>query len=65
MLYIPVLVCPQDYKPPGYTVDTIHLNFLLNDGVTRIESRMRMLPNHGEGERPPLFLNGREGGCCC
>ncbi|PRW56145.1 puromycin-sensitive aminopeptidase isoform X1 isoform A [Chlorella sorokiniana] len=50
----------KDYKPPAYLVDTIHLNFVLNEDVTRVESRMRVLPNHAAGERPALFLNGRE-----
>lgn len=51
----------QDYKPPSHLVDTIHLNFILNEGATRVESRMRVLPNHAAGERPSLFLDGREG----
>ncbi|KAI7843850.1 hypothetical protein COHA_002401 [Chlorella ohadii] len=50
----------KDYKPPAYLVDSIHLNFVLNEDVTRVESRMRVLPNHAAGERPALFLNGRE-----
>lgn len=51
----------QDFKPPAYLVDTINLRFVLNDAVTRVEARMRVLPNHPAGEHPPLFLNGREG----
>ncbi|KAL4441019.1 hypothetical protein ABPG77_010450 [Micractinium sp. CCAP 211/92] len=50
----------KDYKPPSHLVDTIHLNFILNEGATRVESRMRVLPNHAAGERPSLFLDGRE-----
>lgn len=30
-----------------------------------VESRMRVLPNHADGERPALFLNGREGALTC
>ncbi|PSC69009.1 puromycin-sensitive aminopeptidase isoform X1 [Micractinium conductrix] len=50
----------KDYKAPTHLIDTIHLNFLLNDGVTRVESRMRVLPNHPASERPTLFLHGRD-----
>lgn len=51
----------QDYKPPTHLIDTIHLNFVLNEGASRVESRMRVLPNRPAGERPSLFLDGREG----
>ena len=46
-----------------YTVDTVHLNFVLNEDATRVESRMRVVPTHSStnGARPPMFLNGREG----
>jgi hypothetical protein len=47
----------KDYKPPPYNIDTIYLNFVLNEDVTRVESKMRMLPN---GSKAELFLNGRK-----
>lgn len=50
----------KDYKPPTHLIDTIHLNFVLNEGASRVESRMRVLPNRPAGERPSLFLDGRE-----
>ncbi|EFN58926.1 hypothetical protein CHLNCDRAFT_19903 [Chlorella variabilis] len=50
----------QDYTPPPYLIDSVHLNFLLGDTVTRVESCMQVLPNHAASERPPLFLHGCE-----
>ena len=57
---------PQDYKPPSYLIDSIHLTFLLNEASTRVESRMRVLPNPAaaaNGAADSLFLDGREGVC--
>lgn len=52
----------QDYQPPTHLIDTVHLTFVLADeGPTRVEAKLRVQPNHAAGERPPLFLNGREG----
>jgi hypothetical protein len=62
------MTCPQDYKPPSHLIDTIHLTFLLNEESTRVESRMRVLPNPAaavaNGVADSLFLDGREGACC-
>jgi aminopeptidase N len=59
----------QDYKPPPYVIDTVNLSFLLEEGTTRVESRLRVQPNHSAATSPPLFLNGREGAhqpaSCC
>jgi aminopeptidase N len=58
----PVAIYRKDYKPPSYLVDSIHLNFILNEDVTRVESTLRLQPNFeaaaAGAERPPLFLNG-------
>ena len=59
----------QDYTPTPYLVDSVHLNFLLNEDVTRVESRLRLHPNAASsaaaagGTPPPLCLDGREGEC--
>ena len=63
----PLATLPQDYKPPSHLIDTIHLTFLLNEESTRVESRMRVLPNPAaaaNGAADSLFLDGREGACC-
>lgn len=52
----------QDYRPPPYLVGTVHLNFLLGEDVTRVESTLRLQPNWA-GEQPDLFLNGAEALC--
>jgi aminopeptidase N len=56
----------KDYTPVPYTVDTISMNFVLNEGTTRVESCLRMKPNTAAGTTQKsdlpshLFLDGRE-----
>lgn len=71
----PVEIFRKDYKPPSYLTDTVHLTFVVNEDVTRVESRLQIKPNY-KGDRPELFLNGacshrpvcsgfwRAGTCC-
>ena len=47
----------KDYRPVPYTVETISLNFILNEDVTQVEAKMRM---QTETPSVPLFLDGRE-----
>lgn len=55
----------EDYAPPPYVADTIHLNFILNEESTRVEARTAFAPNGlvaraaGHGASPDLFLDGR------
>lgn len=55
----PVEKFRKDYAPVPYTVDTISMNFILNEDVTKVESKMRMKPNNNSANQS-LFLNGRE-----
>jgi hypothetical protein len=55
----PKAIFRKDYKPTPYTIDTVHLNFNLNEDVTTVTSRLAMVPKHSEAKPPPLFLNGR------
>jgi hypothetical protein len=57
----PLEIFRKDYKPPSYLVDTVHLDFVLNEDVSRVEATMHMQPNY-TGERPDLFVNGGLGG---
>lgn len=51
----------KDYKAPPYLIDTVHLNFILNEDVTHVHSKLMLKPNYAEkGAAPPLFLNGRD-----
>ena len=50
----------KDYRPPPYLIDTVKLNFNLNEDVTTVTSRLAMVPNYAPGGAPPpLFLHGR------
>jgi hypothetical protein len=41
-------------------IDTVHLNFNLNEDVTHVTSRLALKPNYkANGSRPALTLNGR------
>ena len=59
----PVEKFRRDYAPVPYTVDTISLNFILNEEDAKVEAKMRMKPLNAvgaDGTRQSLFLNGRE-----
>jgi aminopeptidase N len=50
----------KDYTPPPYLIDTVKLNFNLNEDVTTVTSKLAMVPNYSPSSSPPpLFLNGR------
>jgi len=49
----------KDYQPTPYLIDTIHLDFILNEDVSHVHSKMHMKPNYA-GSPPPLVLNGRK-----
>lgn len=56
----PVEKFRKDYAPVPYTVESISLNFILEEEATRVESSMRMKPHAVNGSKPELFLDGRE-----
>lgn len=60
----PVEKFRKDYRPTPYLIDTVHLDFKLNEESTLIHSRLAMVPNAASeaenGSRADLFLNGRE-----
>lgn len=53
----PVEKFRKDYAPVPYAVDTIHLDFVLNEELTTVATTMSMQPN---AAKAPLFLNGRD-----
>lgn len=56
----PQAIFRKDYTPPPYMIDTVHLNFNLNEDVTHVTSRLALKPNYkANGSRPALTLNGR------
>jgi aminopeptidase N len=51
----------KDYQPTPYLIDTVYLDFILNDDVTHVHSQLRMTPNYKQGSPPPpLVLDGRK-----
>jgi len=48
-----------DYKPTPYLVDSVHLDFVLNEDVTHVHSKVAFKPNNSEAMPPPLVLDGR------
>jgi aminopeptidase N len=50
----------KDYRPPDYRVETVNLEFDLDETATRVKSLLTVVRNResGEGVRP-LVLNGR------
>jgi hypothetical protein len=50
----------KDYKAPPYLIDTVSLNFILNEDVTHVHSKLALKPNYTpNGAAPALTLNGR------
>ncbi len=56
----PQQIYRHDYRPPDYLIDTTHLNFFLGKGRTKVVSRLECRRNGGNGENPPLVLDGEE-----
>ena len=56
----PVEKFRKDYTPVPFTIDTISMNFILGEDVTRVESKMLMKPQNVADLAQGLFLNGRE-----
>jgi aminopeptidase N len=56
----PQAIFRKDYTPPPYMIDTVHLNFNLNEDVTHVTSKLAFKPNYqANGSTPALTLNGR------
>ncbi len=48
----------QDYKPPPYLIERVHLTFILDEDKTRVLSRLSVKPNYDGEAAPPLSLDG-------
>ena len=51
----------KDYMPTPYLIDSIHMDFLLHEDVTRVKSKLCLLPNYNGGKPPALVLDGESG----
>jgi len=54
------MVISADYKPTPFSVDSVHLNFILNEDVTHVHSVLSLKPNYQGPAPPPLKLDGRK-----
>ncbi|HEY6010879.1 MAG TPA: aminopeptidase N, partial [Nitrospirota bacterium] len=51
----------KDYRPPDYRIETVNLEFDLDETRTRVKSLMTVVCNHDKCEGiHPLVLNGRD-----
>lgn len=56
----PQAILRKNYQPPPYMIDTVQLNFILNEDVTHVTSKLALKPNYAaNGSTPALTLNGR------
>ncbi|MCA8838229.1 MAG: aminopeptidase N C-terminal domain-containing protein [Proteobacteria bacterium] len=58
----PVPVFLEDYRLPEFLIPTVHLDFQLDAAVTRVHSRLDIVPNPGAGKRTQkdLVLDAKE-----
>lgn len=52
----------KDYTPTPFLIDTVHLEFILNEDITHVHSTLLMKPNYPAGQTSPpsLELDGRK-----
>ena len=51
----------HDYTPPDYWIDTVDLDFVLDEDCTRVRSTLSVRRNDSlQGDPPPFVLNGED-----
>lgn len=52
----------KDYKPPEFKIENVNLNFILNEEITTVISKLNITPINDSKTNAPteLFLNGRK-----
>jgi aminopeptidase N len=48
----------QDYRPPDWLVETVHLDVALHPTATRVKAQLRLRPNPAAQTPAPLVLDG-------
>jgi aminopeptidase N len=48
----------QDYRPPDWLVETVHLDVALDRTATRVRARLRLRPNPAADAPAPIVLDG-------
>ena len=56
----PSAIYLKDYRQPDYLIDTVDLEFDLQDGQTKVLSRMQVRRRAGVSESAALVLDGQE-----
>ncbi len=56
----PQTIYLKDYRPPDYTVETIHLTVDLQPTATRVTSKLVLRPMDGTAAGTPLVLHGED-----
>lgn len=59
----PKVIHRKDYAPPPYMIDSVDLNFDLNEEATTVTAKLAMRPNYDAAAAaapPPLVLHGRK-----
>ncbi|KAG1656781.1 hypothetical protein FOA52_007829 [Chlamydomonas sp. UWO 241] len=50
----------KDYAATPYLIDSVSLDFVLNDDVSHVHSKIAFKPSYAAGAPPPLVLDGRK-----
>jgi aminopeptidase N len=48
----------QDYRPPDWLVDSVHLDVSLHPTASRVQARLALRPNSATGAPAPVMLDG-------
>ncbi len=56
----PSAIYLKDYREPDYLIDSVDLDFDLQEGLTKVSSRMQVRRREGVSESALLILNGQE-----
>jgi aminopeptidase N len=56
----PKAVYLRDYRPPDYSVDTVELDFELDEQSTTVRCRMSIVPHAAAPAEAPLVLDGHD-----
>ena len=54
----PETIYRKDYTPTPYLIETVYLNFLLDEAATRVVAKSVLRPNPGEPAGQALSLDG-------
>lgn len=60
-IHDPLTKFRKDYEATPYLISNVYLDFILNEDVTHVHSKLSLKPNYKQDSSPPpLVLNGRK-----